>query len=179
MTGRVVALAGPPGSGKSTAGRSVAQTLSLEYVSAGAFFRAEAAERGLSLAELSRLAETEASVDRHLDARMLALATPGRLLDGRICGALCRQRGIPVAYVWVTASEAVRVARLAQRDGQAPEACRALTRAREASERRRYLAYYGIDLDAQQPDLTIDSTRESPAQVASAIVRYLSERAPP
>jgi cytidylate kinase len=68
VTGRVVALGGPPGSGKSTAGRLAAQRLRYEFVSAGDLFRAEATQRGMSLAELSQLAERDDSIDRALDA---------------------------------------------------------------------------------------------------------------
>ncbi|HEV2165778.1 MAG TPA: AAA family ATPase [Thermoplasmata archaeon] len=176
MSGRVVALGGPPGSGKSTAGRIVARTLDLEYVSAGALFRAEAERRGLSLEALSRLAEADDTIDRRLDAAMLELATPGRLLDGRVSGALCRRRGIPVDYAWITASEAVRIGRLSKRDGLDPAKCLLVTRAREASERRRYLAYYGIDLERERPDLTVDSTTAGPEPVASAIVEFVRTR---
>ncbi len=173
MRERVVALGGPPGSGKSTAGRAVSAELGLEYESAGAIFRAEAERRGLSLAGLGELAERDPAIDRALDERMLSLATPGRLLDGRVVGALCRARGIPVDYLWVTASEPVRIERLARRDGLPIERCRALTRAREASERTRYLAYYGIDLDRERPDLTVDATRLPPAEVARALLDFL------
>jgi CMP/dCMP kinase len=177
VTGRVVAIGGPPGSGKSTAGRAAATTLKLEYVSAGAIFRAEAQRRGVTLEALSRLAETDDTIDRGLDARILGLAKPGHLLDGRVAGALCRREGIPVDYLWVTAPEEVRVARLARRDGLDPAECRRVTRAREASERRRYLAYYGIDLERQSPDLTIDSSNASAEEVAQAIVTFVRRRA--
>ena len=174
--GRLVALGGPPGSGKSTAGRAAAQTLSLEFVSAGALFRAEAEHRGLTLEGLSKLAEEEPAIDRALDDRMLSLARPGRLLDGRVIGALCRSRGIPADYVWITAPEAVRVARLAERDGLDPGRCLAVTRAREASERRRYLAYYGIDLAREVADLTIDSAVLPATEVARRIVEFVGHR---
>jgi cytidylate kinase len=48
----------------------------------------------------------------------------------------------------------------------------ALTREREASERRRYLAYYGIDLDRERPDLTIDSSTANAEEVAEAIFGF-------
>ncbi len=146
-------------------------------MSAGAIFRAEAERRGLTLEALSSLAERDESIDRGLDARILGLARPGRLLDGQVAGALCRRDGIPVDYLWVTAPEEIRIARLAKRDALDVEECRRITRAREASERRRYLAYYGIDLERQSPDLTIDSSRASVEEVARAIVGFIEERA--
>ncbi len=173
MIGRVVTLGGPPGSGKSTAGRRVASELGLAYHSAGEMFRAEAAQRGLDLAAFGAYAEAHPEVDRALDAAMEAFARPGVLLDGRIQGALCRRRGVAVAAITVTATEAVRAERLASRDHQSPgEALRAI-RQREASERARYLRFYGIDLDREPSDLLVDSTREPAEAVAAAIVHFL------
>lgn len=173
MIDLVVTITGPPGSGKSTAGRGVAQRLDLEYRSAGAMFRSEAERRGLTLAEFSRYAEQHEEVDRALDAQMVALARPGRLLEGRITGALCRRKGIPVVYLVVTALPEVRYRRLAQRDEVPLGTAIALTEAREASERDRYLRYYGIDLEREEPDMTVDSTDLAPAAVVERLVAFV------
>ena len=173
MTDRIVTIGGPPGSGKSTAGRRVAAERNLEYVSAGALFRAEAERRGISLAALGELAEGDGSIDRSLDEEMLRQARPGRLLDGRVTGPLLRRRGIPAAYLVVTAEEAVRFERLAGRDGGRTSAVAAETRAREASERRRYARYYDIHLETEPADLTVDSTRLSPEAVVVQILTFL------
>lgn len=161
MTEPVLTVGGPPGSGKSTAGRRVSEALGLEFLSAGDLFRGEAKRRGLSLAELGTLAEQDPSIDRSLDEEMARLARPGRVLDGRVTGPICRRRGIPVIYVVVTADESVRWQRLVARDGGALETVARETKAREASERLRYLRYYEIDLDTERADLTIDSSHKS------------------
>ncbi len=173
MIGWVVAIGGPPGSGKSTAGRWVAASLGLEYRSAGELFRAEAARRGLDLESFGRFAESHPEVDRDLDRAMQSLARPGRLLDGRIQGPLCRRNGIPVRSIVVTAEEPERVRRVAARDGIPEELARTEVRAREASERARYAKYYGIDLDRETADLTVDSTRTPPVEVARAIEEFV------
>ena len=176
MIRTVVTVAGPPGSGKSTAGRLVAEALGLEYRSAGEVFRAEAREGGMTLEEFGRYAEAHPEVDRELDRSMQALARPGRLLDGRIQGPLCRKNGVPVHHIVVTAAEEVRVRRVAGRDAQSLEEARAEVRDREASERDRYLRYYGIDLDQDLPDLVVDSTSQTPQEVAAAIVEFVRAR---
>jgi CMP/dCMP kinase len=172
----VVTVGGPPGSGKSTAGRLVAETLGLEFRSAGDLFRAEARRREMDLAAFGRYAASHPEVDRELDRSMQALATPGRLLDGRIQGPLCRRAGIPVYDVVVTASEDVRVRRVAQRDGQSVEVARRLVREREASEQDRYRRYYGIDLARETPGLLVDSSDRPPAAVAEAILTFVRAR---
>lgn len=173
MIHRVVTLGGPPGSGKSTAGRLVAEALGLEYRSAGELFRAEAARRSLSLEAFGRYAAAHPEVDRELDRAMQALAAPGRLLEGRIQGALCRRAGTPVHAIVVTASEAERVRRVAGRDRQSLEEARRALLEREESERARYLRFYGIDIAQEPADLSVDSTRLAPGAVAEVIVEFL------
>ena len=176
MIRAVVTVGGPPGSGKSTAGRLVATALELEFRSAGDLFRAEARRRGMDLATFGQYASTHPEVDRDLDRSMQALATPGRLLDGRIQGPLCRRAGVGVYDVVVTAREDVRIQRVATRDGQSVDEARRLVRDREASERDRYRRYYGIDLDREPASLVVDSSDRPPEAVAEAILAYVRER---
>jgi len=175
----VLALGGPPGSGKSTAGRAVAAELGLDYRSAGEVFRAKARARGMDLAEFGRYAEAHPEVDTELDRSMQALARPGVLLDGRIQGALCHRNGIDVDAVVVTASLEERARRVARRDHQSVEEATLAIRAREASERTRYLRYYGIDVDAERADLVVDSTSLPAEGVAAAIVEFVRRRSAP
>jgi len=172
----VVTVGGPPGGGKSTAGRLVAKSLGLEFRSAGDLFRAEARRRGMDLATFGRYAAAHPEVDRELDRTMQALATPGRLLDGRVQGPLCRRAGIPVYDVVVTAREDVRVRRVAERDGQSLDEARRQVREREASERDRYFRYYDIDLDRETPGLLVDSSDLLPNAVVEKILSFVRER---
>jgi predicted cytidylate kinase len=172
----VVTLTGPPGSGKTTAGRLAADLLRLEFLSAGEQFRAEAARRGIDLEALSKAAEADPSIDRSLDDRMVGLATPARFLEGRIIGALLRRRRVPTICLEVTATEAVRVERVAGRDGVSVEEARRRTREREASETSRYLRYYDIDLAREPADLRVDSSQLAPLEVAHRLVEFIRSR---
>ncbi|HXY46617.1 MAG TPA: cytidylate kinase family protein [Thermoplasmata archaeon] len=178
MIRRVVAVGGPPGSGKSTAGHLVAEALGLEFRSAGEEFRRQGRERGMDVEAFGRYAESHPEVDRELDRAMQALATPGRLIEARLAGPLCRRNGIPVHSVIVTASEEERTRRVARRDGQTVEEARERIRAREASERGRYLRLYGIDIDREIPDLSVDSTMPPPKEVAAVIIAFLRSHTP-
>ncbi|MGP8077439.1 MAG: (d)CMP kinase [Thermoplasmata archaeon] len=177
MIHRVVTIGGPPGSGKSTAGRFVAEALGLELCSAGELFRAEALRRGLSLEAFGGYAEAHPEVDRELDRTMQSLAAPGRLLEGRIQGALCRRSATPVHALTVTAEENERARRVAGRDHQTLEEARQRIREREASERARYLRFYDIDLARERSDLEVDSTEKDARTVAAEIVAFLREQA--
>lgn len=176
MIHAVVTLGGPPGSGKSTAGRLVADSLGLEFTPAGELFRAEARRHAMDLESFGRYATEHPEVDRELDRSLQALARPGRLLEGRIQGALCRRAGVPVHDVVVTAREEVRVRRVADRDHQSVEQARALVREREASERERYRRFYGIDLETEPAGFVVDSSDRSPLEVAEAIVDFVRHR---
>jgi CMP/dCMP kinase len=178
VIGWVVAIGGPPGSGKSTAGRLVAQRLGLEFRSAGDQFRAEAALRGMDVEAFGLYAQDHPEVDRELDRTMQELARPGRVLEGRIQGVLCRRNGIPVCYVVVTAEEEERIRRVALRDRQPLAEATERVRLREASERERYSRFYGIDLDREPADLTVDSTHLPADGVAAAIVDFVNSRGP-
>ncbi len=173
MISRVVTVGGPPGSGKSTAGRRVADALGLTYRSAGEQFRAEAARRGMDVEAFGHFAEAHPEVDRALDRAMQELARPGFLLDGRLQGPLCRRNGIPVHDLIVTATLAERARRVAGRDGQSEAEARRRLSEREASERLRYRRQYGIDLARETPELTVDSTALAPSEVADRIVAFL------
>jgi cytidylate kinase len=176
---RVITITGPPGSGKSTAGRGVAERLDLEFRSAGELFRERANTAGITLSEFSRRAEGDETIDRALDAQMLALARPGRVLEGRVTGALCRRRGVPCYYLLVTARPEIRYRRLAARDGISLGEAASTTTAREASERDRYLRYYGIDLDRETADLTVDSSELSVDAVVERLSEFVLAQVPP
>jgi CMP/dCMP kinase len=176
VIGAVITLGGPPGSGKSTAGRLVASALGLDFRSAGELFRTEATRLGMDLEAFGRYAAAHPEVDRDLDRSMQALARPGLLLEGRIQGPLCRRAGVPVYDVVVTAREDVRVRRVAQRDGQSLDEARAKVREREASERERYQRFYGIDLADERAGLVVDSSDQPARKVADAILAFVRER---
>ncbi len=175
MSRAFVAVGGPPGSGKSTVGRKLAEALAATYVSAGDQFRAEARRRGLDLEAFGRYAERHPEVDRALDESMRSFWTPGHVLDGRIQGPLARRAGVPVRYVVIDCDAEVRAARVAGRDGISPtEAARRIAE-REASEARRYWAFYGVDLRQETPDFLVDSTRRSPDEVVARLLDFLGE----
>ncbi len=169
----VVAVGGPPGSGKSTAGRAVARAQGLVYHAAGDLFRAEAAHHGMDLEAFSHYAEAHPEVDRRVDETMSELARPGVLLDGRIQGPLLRRRGVPVHSIVITALYEVRVARIAGRDHRAPEDAARRIRERAESERARYLAEYGIDLETEPADLVVDSTELDADAVRERLLEFL------
>lgn len=82
---RIITIAGRPGSGKSSTAKKVAQELEYKHFSTGDFFRALAKERGLTLMELNKLAETDLEVDKEIDSKSKELSNEKDfVLDSRM-----------------------------------------------------------------------------------------------
>jgi len=168
-----IAISGPPGSGKTTICMLVANRLGLEHVLVGQIFRQMAMERKMSLDTFSRLAEEDETIDRELDRRMIAVARAHEdvVLEGRLTGAMLKANKLPVLAVYVNASEEVRAERIARREGRDAEDVLSEMRLRERSERKRYIAFYGLDpSDKSIYDLWIDSSEVTAQKVADAII---------
>lgn len=67
MKKNIITIAGKLGSGKSSTAKRVAEMLGYEHFSTGGFARSIALERGISLEELSKIAENDSSVDFEID----------------------------------------------------------------------------------------------------------------
>lgn len=139
----------------------------------GTVFRSMAAERGLTLSDFARLAEGDDQIDRALDDRLTARARQGGvLLESRLAGWLVAQANLDALKVLIVCDEHERARRVAGRDGHEAEVALDVNREREASERTRYLGYYGIDLaDQSVYDLILDSTATAPEQLVERILR--------
>lgn len=168
----LVTLSGLPGSGTSTVARLVAAELGLDHLDGGTVFRTVAAEQGLSLAEYAARAEHDEGIDRALDDRLTERAQQGDvLLESRLAGWLVTRAGLDGTRVWISCDEQERARRVGGRDGHDPEGALAHNRARETSERARYLGYYDIDLtDLTIYDLVLDSTERSPSELVADVV---------
>lgn len=157
----VIAVSGPPGSGKSTIARRMASDLGLRYLSTGAIFRSIAAEKGVSVVELSRLAERDPSIDLSVDMRMMEEAGRGGIvIDSHLAAWLIHDRASLLVYT--KAPLIVRARRVAERDGISIEEALEEITSREYSQWRRFKRYYGVDVrDLGIFDIVIDTSRYS------------------
>jgi len=166
-------IGGPPGSGKTTLAKLLSQKTGMDIVYAGEIFRNMAEERGVSLEEFGRMAETDDTIDRELDERMVKIARERDdiILDGRLTGYMTHRNGIPAFRVYVTAEFPIRVERIAGREEKDRAQVEEEVLERERSEYERYMKYYGIDIrDTEIYDLVLDSSHMSPEALAERLL---------
>lgn len=155
---RVITIGGLHGTGKSSVADAIAKQFNLKRVSAGVVFRQLAAEMGLSLEEFSKVAEDDIEIDKMIDNGLKKAAEEGNaVIDGQLAGWMAGDNAD--LKIMLTAPVEARVRRISSRDGRDYDYAFQETLAREASEKERYLEYYGIDIsDHSIYDLIVDTT---------------------
>ncbi|MBS7637800.1 AAA family ATPase [Candidatus Bathyarchaeota archaeon] len=152
----VIAIGGLHGTGKSTQARRLAASLGLRYVSAGHLFRKLAEEAGVSLEELSKMADEDPEIDLLIDEMTKEEAKRGGVvIDGALSAWMAENADIKIL---LTSPLEARVERIAARDGLTLEEARRRTLEREEMERNRFKRYYGIDItDTSVYDIVINT----------------------
>lgn len=168
-----ITISGPPGSGKTTACTRLSEALGCRAVVFGKMFRDLAAEKGISLVELGDLAEKDPSIDSEIDNRIVEIArdNPDIILESRLSAYMLVRNGLSGLKVYLKASPEVRMARIGVREDMDLKAAMDETVQRQESEARRYMMYYGIDInDLSVYDLVIDTDTLTPDQVLERIL---------
>lgn len=158
--------------------RQVAEHLGLFHVSAGDFMREMAAERGMSILELSRVAEGDDAIDAEIDARTvrLALTRDDFVIDARMAWFF-----IPYSVkVFLDVRTEVAAARIyhsmrdTERENVDLDATIAALRERTESEAGRYRRFYGIDyLDTDHYHIVIDTSQLAVDEVVGELLARL------
>jgi cytidylate kinase len=155
----IITISGPAGSGKSHCATRIAQRFGIPCHSAGSVFRTMAAERGVPVVEFSKIAEADPEIDREVDRRTADLAKKGAsVMEGRLVAWFSgRERRLSF---YLTAPFEERARRIAERESISLKDASFRTRAREASERRRYKKLYSLDIsDLSSYDFVINTAK--------------------
>lgn len=175
----IITIAGVPGSGKSSTADNVAKALGFKRFSSGDFMRKIALDRGISLNELSTLAETDDSIDVSIDNEVRNAGTGEKLvIDSRL------------AFHWIPDSFKVfldlpleiskeRILRNLQHNklrqesegmADAEGVYKKITERLE-SERKRFKELYNVDhTDKTNFDLVVDTNRNNLTEVVEIIL---------
>ncbi|MDR3192159.1 MAG: cytidylate kinase family protein [Treponema sp.] len=170
-----IAISGKSGCGNTTVSRLVADKMNLRFINFT--FRNLAEEKGLSLAEVLKLAAKDDSWDREVDSRQVAIAREG----GCVLGSRLAIWMLPEAdlKVYLRARPETRTARIVEREGGGFDSVAAFTAERDRQDRERYLRIYNIDNDLYGfADLVIDTDEITADQIARLITDEAAKKAP-
>jgi len=170
-----ISLAGDLGSGKSTVAAILIEKLGAEYYSTGAIVRSIAAKRNMSVVELNVYMETHPEIDHEIDDGLKALSDLDKplVIDSRMAWHFTRG----TFKVYLSTDTEVSALRImgANRQGEHKASLEDTikdTRARRASEKKRYLEQYGVDIkDLSNYSLIVDTTYATPDEVAECILK--------
>lgn len=167
-----ITITGDPGSGKSTFARTVTERTGFRLITTGNIFRTLAEAKGISLAALNELAETQAEIDRQVDDYLLSLNgnQENLVLDSRMAWHFVKDS----LKIRLTVAADVAVARIFRDDAALREKFTDMEQATDEVERRRrseiarYKALYGVDIgDPANFDLVIDTSSKAPQDITA------------
>ncbi len=172
----VIVISGPPGSGKTTYAKRLSRDLGLEYFTTGSIFRRLARELGVSLEELSRLAERDPRIDLAIDRATLERAKQGGVvIDSHLAAWVLS--GVADVSILVKAHPLVRISRIASREARSVVSVALETLSREFSQWLRFREYYGYDItDFGVFDLVIDTGSLDQETIYKIIYNFVISR---
>ena len=171
-----ITISGATGSGKSTAAKMLAKKLGYTYYSIGGLMRDMAKEKGLSLIELTKMAELDRQIDNELDLRQKEIGKKENvLMDSRLGFYF-----IPDSFKIFLDVDIKEAAKRIMGDRRQEESYKdineavSLLKKRMKSESLRYKKYYNIKFPAKKDfDLIIDTTSKTPDKVVDEIISNL------
>jgi len=172
-----ILISGIAGSGKTSVTKLLAKKLGYNLFSIGSIMREMALERGISLLELSKIAENDKSIDEELDKRQIEI---GKKEDNFVMDSRLGWYFIPDAvkvYLDATEEEAAKRILNAKREHETykdiNESLEKVKR-RIHSEEKRYKEYYNIDYkDKKNHDIIVNTMDKGVEEVVQEIMKRL------
>jgi cytidylate kinase len=187
----ILSISGVPGSGKTSVGKILAEKLGMNFYSVGGLRGKMALERGISIDELNKIGEQDATTDTSVDdyQRELGTKEDDFVIEGRLSWHF-----IPTSFkIFLTCDPKESARRIFEgqraRDGkergdekvyESVEETQKAIENRVASDMLRYQKYYQLNYqDSSNYDLVLDTTSmKGPDETATAILAALKDRAP-
>jgi len=176
----IITITGNLGSGKSTVAKLLAKNLGLKHYSMGDLQRSIAKKKGITLVELQKLEEKDASIDKEVDQTQIDL---GKKEDNFVIDSRIGWHFIPYSikiFLDVTEEEAARRIFNQKREDEKYNKTLQETlkkiRERKASEIKRYKEYYNLNyMDVSNYDLVVDTTKIPAEKVAEKILEFIKD----
>lgn len=174
----MITISGKPGAGKTTVGRMLAQELGYNFYSIGEFRGEMAQKLGFTIDQLNKLGEKEFWTDKKADEfqKKIAQTEKNFVMDGWIAFHF-----IPESFkIFIDVNSDIAAHRIFidQRPDEeylnSEKAVKKQILDRLEKTRQRFLKYYQVDfINKDYYDLIIDSTKISPEEVVSKIIKAL------
>ena len=163
-----ITVSGKAGSGKTTVARELSGDLNLKYLSMGRIFSELAKERGMTLSDFSKYAESNKDIDLEIDGKQKEYAKKGNIvIEGRLSGHIIDSADLKI---WLAASLDERVKRIIGREKRNYDDVLEETKTREESEKKRYYKYYQIDIDdLDKYDVIINTQKWSAKEIIDIV----------
>lgn len=175
----IITVSGIAGSGKSTIAKLLAKKLNYKHYSIGDFMREMAKEKGVTLLQLSKQAETNKSIDKELDKKQIKL---GKKQDNFVIDSRLGFHFIPNSkkiFLEVDLNEAAkRIFKEKREHEQYSDVQESIEKikTRIKSEDKRYMEYYDVDYhNKNNYDILIDTTNLKPEEVIGKIVKKMNQ----
>lgn len=177
----IVTISGKAGAGKSTVGRLVAEKLKLQHYSIGDIMRQMAVDRGMTLLDLSKKAESDKAIDKELDGNIIRLGKEKSdfVIDGRLTAYFIPHAQAKVFLDASKETRADRILKARRPDEQNEDINQTMENieAREQSEMKRYQEYYGVNyLDESLYNCVINTNNLSREEVVEKIIAIVKEK---
>jgi cytidylate kinase len=177
--GMKITISGAVGSGKSTVSKLLAKKLGYKHYSMGEFMREIAKKRNLSIMDLSKIAETDSTIDEELDELQRKI---GKEEDNFIMDSRLGFHFIPNSFKIFFNVDVGEAAKRILSDKRAEETYKDVEEAKQflkkrmRSENVRYKEYYGIDFPKKEFfDIMIDTSKKKPEEVVEEIRRIMEK----
>ncbi|MBN2052557.1 cytidylate kinase family protein [Candidatus Woesearchaeota archaeon] len=176
----IITLNGKAGTGKSSVAKELAQKIGYKFYSAGDVRRKYATDKGLTLAELNKQAETDSASDKLVDDYLKRIGgkEDNFVIDSRL-GFFFIPKSIKIflaAELRVRAQRTFDKARPGEKPKNLSEAMKWLE-ARDESDVKRYKKLYNVDPFAlSHYDLFIDTSNNTVEQTLNMILDFLRKK---
>lgn len=179
----IITITGDLGSGKSTAGKLLAEQLGYTYLSTGQIQRELAGKLGITIHELNKQAETDSSIDKQLDEYIKGLQhnSANMVIDSRLAWHF-----LPNSYsVYLVVDPATAATRIYNDATRGDSESNYLSvndvlqknSERKRSEHKRFLELYDVDCgDMCNYDVVIDTTGVAAGDVVARILTKMVDR---
>lgn len=171
-----ITIFGLAGTGKTTAGKLLAEKLGYAYMSSGNMFRSYASNMGVTLNQFEEIANATDEYDRKLDNDV---ALYGKNHDNFVFESRLAWHFIPDSFkINLICGFEERLKRIALREDKSFDQVNEETTHREELITKRYKEYYGIEnfADSKNFDFSVDTGPNNPEKVVEIIITELKNR---